>query len=211
MVLYLQSLDCYERRGLIMHMDYAKELVERYENDRFLSENADEHIANAIIVEPVVLALIDRVGDEKHRSIVESIREAENSRYKRVTQAQKIALVDFLLEKYGTARAILAAVYGVTENEMFGSVSEAKPKQEVPSDILEKRQHETEKAAMMAEFIGAEPLKGSEKQVAWAETIRAKALKKAPEELAKKLMKIKSAKWWIDRRALHSKQLQDEF
>nr|DAO36047.1 MAG TPA: hypothetical protein [Caudoviricetes sp.] len=75
------------------------------------------------------------------------------------------------------------------------------------------RKAENEKAAEAAKNRGTQELSGSSKQIAWANTIREKALKYIDEKMnlederVKKLIEYinnstitKSASWWIDRR-----------
>ena len=103
-----------------MHIDYAKELVERVENDPFLKGD-QQYILKTVATEREILALIDQVGDEKHQSIAATVREIKSAvlRYRTVTNKQKTAIVLFLLAKFGTARAVLAAAFATTEREMF--------------------------------------------------------------------------------------------
>ena len=72
----------------------------------------------------------------------------------------------------------------------------------------EERRQENERAASLAGEIGLGALTGSEKQVAWATTIRQRALEEAlraggiKEKIVPLLNHETSAKWWIDNRAL---------
>ena len=75
---------------------------------------------------------------------------------------------------------------------------------------LEKdRQEQATKAAYMAQQAGLPPLQGSEKQIAWGETIRAAKLRqlteaikagKCPEEKLSAIVKKTFAYWWIGKR-----------
>ena len=57
------------------------------------------------------------------------------------------------------------------------------------------------KAKELADFLGMPELKGTERQVVWAEQIRSAYLKKASEKEAAKAKKRTAAKWWIENRA----------
>ncbi|MFC0708474.1 hypothetical protein [Azorhizophilus paspali] len=76
------------------------------------------------------------------------------------------------------------------------------------------RQAKTEKAQAEAAFLGLAKLKGSEKQVAWAQTIRHKRLQDAGGD-AERLLAIAgadTAKFWIDSRELDiDYMLTDEY
>lgn len=56
------------------------------------------------------------------------------------------------------------------------------------------------KSAEQAKANGLPTLTGSDKQIAWATTIRERALRLLPAERADKLRPETSAKWWIDNR-----------
>ena len=77
----------------------------------------------------------------------------------------------------------------------------------------EERKQENERAEMLAKSLGFSQLEGSEKQVAWANSIRQKAYenicKLEPEHpsygytLVVKVLSLEvSAKWWIDHRTV---------
>ncbi len=58
---------------------------------------------------------------------------------------------------------------------------------------------EAEKAHQAADLLGLPELKGTEKQVRWAEQIRAKYFEKTQEsEINPRAKSVKTAKWWID-------------
>ena len=75
------------------------------------------------------------------------------------------------------------------------------------------REQENERSAMLSESLGFSELEGSEKQIAWAATIRQKTYenvcKLEPEHptygytLVVKVLSLElSAKWWIDNRSV---------
>ena len=104
-----------------MHIDYAREMVERVENDTFLKGD-QRYMIKSVADEREILALVEKVGDAKHAEIAATMREIKKNggRYRKVTDKQKTAVALFLLEKFGTARAVLAAAFDKTEAEMFG-------------------------------------------------------------------------------------------
>lgn len=185
--------------------EYQRELVERIEADSFQKGNP-VIILMAVAEDKDTLDLIIKVGDDKHRAIAETISDIKksNNRYRKVTLNQKRAIAQFLVEKFGTARAALAAAAGVTEQEMFGGeepAEEAAPQQ--PAVIATPAPRASTQP--VAEFLGFSPLKGSEKQIAWAEKIRALLLKHASPEQIEALTQKKhqgDARWWINNRPM---------
>ena len=104
-----------------MHIDYIKEMVERVENDSFQKGDPIVILMN-VAEDKDILDLIAKVGDEKHRSIAETMTAAKASgnKYRKVTLNQKRAIAQHLLELFGSARAALAAAFETTEQAMFG-------------------------------------------------------------------------------------------
>lgn len=188
--------------------EYERELVERIENDSFHQGNPIV-ILMAVAEDKNILDLVVKVGDDKHRSIAATVADikASNNRYRKVTLNQKRAIAKFLVEKFGTARAALAAAAGVTEQEMFGG-------EEAPAEVTatESQQHAVTPTPSAkrkpvdphrAEFLGFKPLKGSEKQISWASQIRDRIISHAPPDKIQALVdhqKSGHAKWWIDHR-----------
>lgn len=188
--------------------EYERELVERVENDSFQKGNPIV-ILMAVAEDKGILDLVSKVGDDKHRSIADTIRDIKKStnRYRKVTTNQKRAIALHLVEKFGTARAALAAAAGVTEQEMFGGNEEPAEVTEEPASTVAEAPAEatTIVAAEIATFLGFRPLKGSEKQIAWATKIRAQILKYTTPEQTRALADHKRAglaKWWIDHRPM---------
>ncbi len=102
----------------MMHIDYAREVVEYHE------DNYDEHnmtILKSMCAESEVMKIAESMGVEKVFSICKTMREATHSRYNKITDKQRHAVAAALLEKYGTARAVLALAFNKTELEMFGA------------------------------------------------------------------------------------------
>lgn len=163
---------------MAMHIDYARELVERKEADSYIKGDS-RAILEAVVAESELLKLVIAEGDDKHRDIATTMLEITRQRRSRrkITAKQVHAIVSFLLEQYGTARAALAAAFGVSEAEMFGETAEAPVEPASTAEPI-KADHtaENEQSAARNAFIGAPKLKGSAKQVAWAETLRAKMI-----------------------------------
>lgn len=180
--------------------EYERELVERVENDSFQKGNPII-ILMAVAEDKDILDFVAKVGDDKHRSIAETISDIKRStnRYRKVTMNQKRAIAQFLVEKFGSARAALAAAAGVTEMEMFGE--ERAIEAQTAKPVIESKPVDTRSA----EFLGFKPLKGSEKQIAWAEKIRELLLEHASPEQVEALAQKKDqgkAKFWIDNRPM---------
>lgn len=189
-----------------MHIDYAIELVRRYENDTYVRGDSFV-ILDAVVSEPELLALVDRVGDEKHRSIAATIREiqASGNRYRRVTKAQKASLAKHLIGIYGSHRAVLAAAYGKTESEMFSDLPAQHNSRHTDNTHEWAAQYAAHAmdAEKKADFLGLPKIKGTQKQAAWAEQIRQSYLVWAESQGIDPipvLMKHKDARFWIDNR-----------
>lgn len=82
------------------------------------------------------------------------------------------------------------------------------------SDIKRKNEQQNAENAVKMAFIGAPALKGSEKQIAWAETIRAKIIDRmecagfSHEKIAEVLSdkEAKKASFWIDNREVIARE-----
>lgn len=193
----------------MMHIDYAIELVERYEADSYIKGDSFK-IISMVSAESELLALIDKHGDDKHRSIAATVRDIQssNNRYRKVTDGQRKALARHLLELFGTHRAVLAAAYGKTEQEMFGEAMEAEEapaKAEPAAQMSNEYVAKAEEAKRAAEFMGLPALTGSPKQIAWAEQIRQKYIEWAEDgginsTPVVKSRKARTSRFWIDNR-----------
>lgn len=85
----------------------------------------------------------------------------------------------------------------------------------------EEKKQENERAASLANEIGFAPLTGSDKQIAWAQSIRQKKYEalaaslnhpnpKAAYALMAEAMSLEtSAKWWIDKRDSSARQIME--
>lgn len=186
-----------------MHIDWVKETVADHERDHPSRFNTT--ILKSLCSEPELLALAESCGNEKIAGICANVRAAASHRYKKVTDNQRIALAAFLLEQFGSARAALAKAMGSTEQEMFGETAAeviTAPKS-VPEAVAASRQQQTEDAAAFAAFVGLPSLKGTERQTAWAETLRASCLRRLSPEDADILLSQRganTARFWIDRK-----------
>jgi hypothetical protein len=188
-----------------MHIDYAKELVEHYEADSQIQGDSFV-ILSTVATEAELLALIEQHGDDKHRSIAATVREIQgaNNRYRKVTSAQKAALARHLLDLFGTARAALAAAFATTEQEMFGEAAGPSAAQ-VAKVTGERHAAAAAEALQKAQFMGLATLKGSPKQIAWAEQVRQNYIVWAEENDIDPMVVIGSpaarqARFWIDNR-----------
>ncbi|MCG9062968.1 hypothetical protein LH427_13770 [Laribacter hongkongensis] len=153
---------------MAMHQDYAKECLERMRTDRFASKNADYQCIRALALEDELKALCANSAEEKIRDIASRPRKA-------FTQAMLTALATWLHAEYGSAQAVLAAAFNTSEEAMFGNVSPStcKAAPSVDVGVANARSAHSKDAAAKAKFMGLPALKGSEKQVQWAESIRA--------------------------------------
>lgn len=103
-----------------MHIEYAKESYDRQKNQKHVLPMSDLTILKHLAMDQV-LDLAENVGDDKTKSIAQTMKETAkgNHRYRKVTDAQRTAVAAFLLQKYQTAKAVLAAAFNVPESEMF--------------------------------------------------------------------------------------------
>jgi len=99
-----------------MHIDYAAGVVLHREK---FAKDYDYAAVSALCAEPEVLKIAEAIGIDKINSIAATVRASLGHRYKHVTDKQRHALTVALLEAHGTARAVLALAFGVTEAEMF--------------------------------------------------------------------------------------------
>ena len=142
----------------------------------------------------------DRPNDE-YQAEIKQLRE-EAGGFLSDWPNQKLGYVDLSVSGYPVFRSTRT---GVGDEEFkrslgFGEVTEV-PAQ-TSSEIEVERAEVAKKAAVEAKFLGLPKLKGTEKQVIWAEQIRSDAIKSLhdSEELAKLLAdkKANTASYWID-------------
>lgn len=106
---------------MTMHIEYAADLLVRAESPRYGEARSHQQTIELVAAEKEFLALAEKIGDEKISSIVMTMRSAATSRYAKVTARQKFAIAAALLAKHGTARAVFAAAYGVSEDDFMGN------------------------------------------------------------------------------------------
>jgi hypothetical protein len=93
-------------------------------------------------------------------------------------------------------------VYPRTKQEQY-EVALAEYERKSAMTVEEKREERTQEAIIKANFMGLAKLKGSEKQIAWAESLRASLLATLDESESAVLLSASDAnkaKFWIDNR-----------
>lgn len=99
-----------------MHIDWAREMVERQEANKA----PDIFILKLVADDRRILNLVKAsFEDEKTVSIAQTILNMNGERYKKPTEKQRAFLANRLIEKFATARAAIAAAFGISEQEMF--------------------------------------------------------------------------------------------
>lgn len=196
-----------------MHIDYAAEALVGMESPKHVAPFPAQSIVEAFAAEKEFLDLALSLRDEKICSIAGTVKSSESNHYKKVTHAQKHALASALLVKFGTARAVYAAAFGVSQMQMFGEEVAnvvAVPAAQVSPEVQAARIDAAEKVAAMAQRLGLPTLTGTDKQKSWAEQIRGEAItglgNTHPEQLKKFLSDkaANSAKYWIEcRKDIH--------
>lgn len=115
------------------HRDYAAESIKRHEQQ--FAERAAMIFAEFVVECGQGAALAKQVGEECGnakiadiaKTVLETIDEVSKGgtrrtrSYRKITSAQKYALAVTLLERYETARAIGAAIWGLTDAEIEGA------------------------------------------------------------------------------------------
>ena len=105
------------------HIDWFREVIE-HNKENFNGE------ANLISLKTFaddlrVLSLIETAFDDKKTlGVCASIRATSADHFKKVTDKQRFYIATTLLEKYGSARAVVAAAFTMSEVEIFGPVPE---------------------------------------------------------------------------------------
>lgn len=186
-----------------MHIEYAKDLLLSKEKPRYSVPLSAQAIVEAVVCENAFLVLALKLQDDRVCGIVGSVQAASSHRFKKVTPAQKYALAQALLGQYGTPRAVYAAAFGVSEKDMFGHEPSAPPAQPLAPIAPQVQAARAQAAAAVARHRGLPALRGTDKQILWAEQIRGEAVEEledaCPEELAELLAdnKAKLASYWI--------------
>ena len=183
------------------------------ESERYHHAN-EQGTGNSTLIHNIdndfIMSLIKKHADNKILKMCERIEAGKSNKYYKITAWQKRTLADFLLLIYGNQRAVFCEAFNTTEEEMFGgkldnnletTLEEVKKAHERKKAASEKYKENNERNAMLAEFAGLPKLKGTEKQVAWAESIRMRCLNRGANFMSDKLMaykEAKKAKWWIE-------------
>lgn len=105
------------------HPEYAAESLKRHENHH--NDNADRAWTEYAVECGQVAELAATLGDAKTVSIAQTVISTINDSHKlgkrshrKVTPKQRYALAKALLAKYGTARAIAAAAWGLSDEDI---------------------------------------------------------------------------------------------
>ncbi|MES2879171.1 MAG: hypothetical protein V4713_12175 [Pseudomonadota bacterium] len=108
------------------HRDYAAEVLKSRE--KYGADGEFQFVKSACSsgnVLPLVVAIAQDLGDTKLAGIaatvaeIEAAHQAQGIRCRRkVTEAQRFVLATALLERYGSPRAIAAAAWGLTDEEI---------------------------------------------------------------------------------------------
>lgn len=113
------------RKANSWHPEYAAEACARHERNGHDDMVFVKFAASAYEVLPLVKAIAAELGDERLAGIAATVAEIEQQiedqgrRCKRkVTDAQRHALAVALLEKFGSARAIVKAAWGVSDDQI---------------------------------------------------------------------------------------------
>lgn len=107
------------------HPEYAAEVCARHERNDHDDMVFVKFACSAFEVLPLVKIIAEELGDAHLAGVAATVAEIEQQiedqgrRCKRkVTDAQRYALAVALLEKYGTARALVKAAWGVTDADI---------------------------------------------------------------------------------------------
>ena len=102
---------------------------------------------------------------------------------------------------WNDARAEVDAQYEKFCTEFFPEIAQREAERLAKKAVQDaKHAADAAKGKELADFLGMPALKGTERQVVWAEQIRANFLKAADEKDAAKAKKRTTAKWWIENR-----------
>jgi hypothetical protein len=105
----------YEKEA-IMHQDFAREsLISQ------VGQGVPEiNIVKLLLIDQV-LTLALNCDDGKIKAIAANMKEAEGSKFKRVTDSQKNVVAQYLLQQYKTAKDVIAAAYGQSRSDFWGT------------------------------------------------------------------------------------------
>ncbi len=100
-----------------MHIDYAAEAFKRMTQPQHGPALNDRQTVESLVSYPEFLALTDKISDEKINSIAQTVRNAQKSKYAKVTAAQKYTLANALIAQHGSALSVYAQAFGKTQDE----------------------------------------------------------------------------------------------
>lgn len=113
------------RKANSIHPDFAAYSIQQAEKWDRSDLMVVEGLVNTYEMRPLLQALAAEIGSDKLAAIaatvaaIEDQREREGIRCRRhVTAKQRYALATALLEKYGTARAVVKAAWGLTDEQI---------------------------------------------------------------------------------------------
>ncbi|HUU87125.1 MAG TPA: hypothetical protein VMX17_05155 [Candidatus Glassbacteria bacterium] len=135
-----------------MHIDIVKEFYYNKKYQQIVEQLDDFSIIKLLAIDEIVDLAFD-VGDEKTRSIAKTMKDSvgykNNSTlgYKKITILQRHAIAKYLLEKYKTAKSIIACAYNVNEEELFND-------EENFIDTKEKIYNEAKESGCFAASVG---------------------------------------------------------
>ena len=143
-------------------------------------------------------------SDEEYRAEIKQLR-AEAGGFLSDWPNQKLGYVDLSVAGHPVFRSTRTGIDDEAFKQSVGCgdvIAVAEVPAQASSEIESVRSEAAKKAAVEAKFLGLPALKGTERQVAWAEQIRGDAIKSLhdSEELAKLLAdkKANTARYWID-------------
>lgn len=105
-----------------MHKDYAIEVYNSLKNPKYVESASDLAILKALCTDEIVDFAKD-LGDEKISSICSTMQESFGYKNnsckirKRITEKQRFAVSDFLLNKFESAKKVICLVFGITEDQ----------------------------------------------------------------------------------------------
>ncbi|MHB1057261.1 MAG: hypothetical protein ACYC0F_05195 [Rhodanobacter sp.] len=104
------------------HRDYVAESIKRMEIDSFRTDPSFEWLQLIGATNPRVADLARTVameaGDAHGAAVAESVRNATLGQCPRVSVKQGFVIARVLAERFGTARAVVAKLYGLSDAEI---------------------------------------------------------------------------------------------
>ncbi|RPE74664.1 hypothetical protein [Vulcaniibacterium tengchongense] len=104
------------------HREYVAESIKRFELDSFRRDPSFEWLQLVAAQNPRIAdharTVALEAGDTHGAAVAETVRNSVQGRRPRVSPKQGFVVARILAEKYGTARAVAAALYGLTDEEI---------------------------------------------------------------------------------------------